>query len=77
MYVLLESSGRLAQVTLGAHSLSSDEEEKQTFQIKKKVKHPRYNNKTTDNDIMLLQVLFIKVMLSVLENALQCLYFVA
>ncbi|KAL8203882.1 UNVERIFIED_CONTAM: hypothetical protein K2H54_063042 [Gekko kuhli] len=43
-------------VVLGAHSLSKNEAEKQTFEINRVVAHPKYNKRTMENDIMLLQL---------------------
>ncbi|XP_077203236.1 granzyme A-like [Paroedura picta] len=43
-------------VVLGAHSLSKKETEKQIFQITKVFAHPKYNRKSSENDIMLLKL---------------------
>ncbi|XP_060091970.1 granzyme A-like [Heteronotia binoei] len=43
-------------VVLGAHSLSNNEKEKQFFQIINMVAHPKYNGRTNENDIKLLQL---------------------
>lgn len=45
-------------VVLGAHSLSKNEPEKQIFRITKVFPHPKYKNRTMENDLMLLQVHF-------------------
>ncbi|NWT11910.1 GRAA protein, partial [Vireo altiloquus] len=44
------------KVILGAHSSKEEECEQQCFQIAKDFRHPRYNRKTKENDIMLLQL---------------------
>ncbi|NWQ75455.1 GRAA protein, partial [Columbina picui] len=44
------------KVTLGAHSRSAREREKQYFQIAKQIRHPCYCPSCKENDIMLLQL---------------------
>ncbi|KAK6470262.1 granzyme A-like [Huso huso] len=43
-------------VTLGAHSISKFEKEKQNFAVEKVVRHPHFNPNTFDNDFMLLKL---------------------
>ncbi|XP_009074298.1 PREDICTED: granzyme A-like [Acanthisitta chloris] len=44
------------EVVLGAHSVKRREREKQTFQIKKQIRHPDYKPCSKENDLMLLQL---------------------
>ncbi|XP_067910526.1 granzyme K-like isoform X2 [Heterodontus francisci] len=44
------------QVVLGAHSLSQNEKSKQKLEVKKQHPHQHFNQKTADNDIMLLEL---------------------
>ncbi|XP_043544552.1 granzyme K-like [Chiloscyllium plagiosum] len=44
------------QVVLGAHSLSQNEKSQQKIRVKKQYPHPKFNKKTPDDDIMLLQL---------------------
>ncbi|XP_078413694.1 granzyme K-like [Cetorhinus maximus] len=44
------------QVVLGAHSLSRNEKSQQKLEVEKQHPHPQFNIKTTENDIMLLQL---------------------
>lgn len=57
-YISYLSRKKKTTVVLGAHSLSRNETEKQIFQITRNVPHPKYNKKTKEHDIMLLQVHF-------------------
>ncbi|XP_043544524.1 granzyme A-like [Chiloscyllium plagiosum] len=50
-----EWMGRV-QVVLGAHSLSQNEKSQQKIQVKKQYPHPQFNRRTTQNDIMLLEL---------------------
>uniref|UniRef100_A0A663LKU3 Peptidase S1 domain-containing protein n=1 Tax=Athene cunicularia TaxID=194338 RepID=A0A663LKU3_ATHCN len=43
-------------VTLGAHNISKEELSQQKFHVDHWVIHPKYSNKTYENDIMLLKV---------------------
>ncbi|NXD05652.1 GRAA protein, partial [Certhia familiaris] len=45
-----------SKVVLGAHSLEKKEKEQQTFRIEKCIRHPHYNPRTHENDIMLLKL---------------------
>ncbi|NWX35726.1 GRAA protein, partial [Notiomystis cincta] len=45
-----------SKVILGAHSSEKREKEQQTFEIAKYIRHPCYDPKTKENDIMLLQL---------------------
>ncbi|XP_041050369.1 granzyme K-like [Carcharodon carcharias] len=47
---------RYLRVVLGAHSLSRDEKSQQKLEVKKQHPHPHFNGKSTENDIMLLQL---------------------
>ncbi|NXX80362.1 GRAA protein, partial [Urocolius indicus] len=44
------------KVTLGAHSLTAREKEKQVFWIAKQIRYPCYDFSSKENDIMLLQL---------------------
>ncbi|KAK2521151.1 granzyme A [Columba guinea] len=57
-WVLTAAHCRVKQgkVTLGAHSLSTREREKQDLQIAKQIHHPRYCSSCKENDIMLVQL---------------------
>ncbi|XP_062862234.1 granzyme B-like [Trichomycterus rosablanca] len=44
------------EVVLGAHNISQKEREQQRIQVKKYIKHPFYNPKTSQNDTMLLKL---------------------
>ncbi|KAG2465676.1 granzyme A-like [Polypterus senegalus] len=44
------------KVTLGAHSISKSEKEKQIFVVKKAIMHQCFDNETRTNDLMLLQL---------------------
>ncbi|PKK24861.1 granzyme A [Columba livia] len=44
------------KVTLGVHSLSTREREKQDLQIAKQIRHPSYCSSCKENDIMLVQL---------------------
>uniref|UniRef100_W5M3S4 Peptidase S1 domain-containing protein n=1 Tax=Lepisosteus oculatus TaxID=7918 RepID=W5M3S4_LEPOC len=46
------------KVVLGAHSRSKPEKEKKEFTVTQAVTHPRFDNKTLVNDLMLLQVTY-------------------
>lgn len=48
--------GSRAQVILGAHSASKDEPEKQIMAIRKSIRYPKYNKKTHEGDLKLLQL---------------------
>ncbi|ELK36726.1 Granzyme B(G,H) [Myotis davidii] len=59
-YVLTAAhcNGRLINVTLGAHNIKKEKEEKtwQVMLVKNAFPHPDYNSKSYSNDIMLLQL---------------------
>nr|XP_004483542.2 granzyme A [Dasypus novemcinctus] len=44
------------QIILGAHSLSHEEKDKQTFSIKKAISYPCYDPETYEGDLQLLQL---------------------
>ncbi|KAM9121553.1 mast cell protease 1A-like isoform 1-T1 [Pangshura tecta] len=44
-------------VLLGAHNVCRDEETQQRVSVQQKIPHPGYNNRSRENDLMLLQVL--------------------
>ncbi|XP_006903215.1 PREDICTED: mast cell protease 3-like [Elephantulus edwardii] len=48
--------GSLMTVILGAHDIGLQEKTRQKIRVKKAVPHPKYNNKTDTNDIMILQL---------------------
>ncbi|XP_065421501.1 granzyme H-like [Chrysemys picta bellii] len=43
-------------VKLGAHNISKEERSQQEIPVHRQILHPQYDNKTTNNDIMLLQL---------------------
>uniref|UniRef100_A0A8C0GVA2 Peptidase S1 domain-containing protein n=1 Tax=Chelonoidis abingdonii TaxID=106734 RepID=A0A8C0GVA2_CHEAB len=43
-------------VKLGAHNISEQEQSQQEIPVRRQILHPQYDNKTTNNDIMLLQL---------------------
>lgn len=48
--------GQSSKVVLGAHSLSKNEASKQTFEIKRFIRFPRFTSDPKSNDIMLVEV---------------------
>ncbi|XP_053901896.1 cathepsin G-like [Malaclemys terrapin pileata] len=42
-------------VYLGAHNVTKRERSQQRLALRRKIPHPKYNNKTWENDLMLLQ----------------------
>ncbi|XP_005377049.1 PREDICTED: cathepsin G [Chinchilla lanigera] len=48
--------GSTINVTLGAHNIEKQERTQQQITVLRAIRHPRYNNKTALNDIMLLQL---------------------
>ncbi|KAM9711398.1 duodenase-1-like isoform 2-T2 [Dama dama] len=48
--------GSSINVTLGAHNIKKQERTQQIITVKRAIPHPRYNDKTVTNDIMLLQL---------------------
>ncbi|KAF6351378.1 granzyme B [Rhinolophus ferrumequinum] len=49
-------SGSSTTVTLGAHNIKVKENTQQVIPVKTPIPHPKYNNITIENDIMLLQL---------------------
>ncbi|XP_024077671.1 granzyme B-like [Terrapene carolina triunguis] len=43
-------------VLLGAHNVRQDEETQQRVSVRQKIPHPKYNKKSQENDLMLLQL---------------------
>ncbi|XP_078413612.1 granzyme K-like [Cetorhinus maximus] len=52
----LNAVNQQLRVVLGAHSLSRNEKSQQKIVVEKQHPHPQFNRKTTENDIMLLQL---------------------
>ncbi|XP_006206054.1 granzyme K isoform X1 [Vicugna pacos] len=50
------AKGHSSKVVLGAHSLSKNEASKQTFEIKKFIRFPRFTSDPKSNDIMLVEL---------------------
>ncbi|KAB0337101.1 hypothetical protein FD755_025745, partial [Muntiacus reevesi] len=48
--------GSSINVTLGAHNIKKQERTQQITAVRRAIPHPRYNDKTVTNDIMLLQL---------------------
>ncbi|CAI9157895.1 unnamed protein product [Rangifer tarandus platyrhynchus] len=48
--------GSSIDITLGAHNIKKQERTQQVIAVKRAIPHPRYNDKTRTNDIMLLQL---------------------
>ncbi|KAM9711405.1 mast cell protease 3-like isoform 2-T2 [Dama dama] len=48
--------GSSISVTLGAHNIKKQERTQQIITVRRAIPHPRYNDKTWTNDIMLLQL---------------------
>ncbi|XP_065762161.1 mast cell protease 1A-like [Muntiacus reevesi] len=48
--------GSSINVTLGAHNIKKQERTQQVIAVRRAIPHPRYNDKTVTNDIMLLQL---------------------
>ncbi|XP_039355040.1 mast cell protease 1A-like isoform X1 [Mauremys reevesii] len=49
-------NGEDITVLLGAHNVSRDEETQQRVSVQRKIPHPRYNSRSRENDLMLLQL---------------------
>uniref|UniRef100_A0A8C3H6S4 Peptidase S1 domain-containing protein n=1 Tax=Chrysemys picta bellii TaxID=8478 RepID=A0A8C3H6S4_CHRPI len=49
-------NGNEITVKLGAHNISKEERSQQEIPVHRQILHPQYDNKTTNNDIMLLQL---------------------
>ncbi|XP_067889048.1 granzyme K-like [Heterodontus francisci] len=47
---------KLYKVVIGAHSLSKTQKGKKSIKVRKAFPHPKFDNKTPENDIMLLQL---------------------